>query len=139
MTYLRLPTRSRFAQVTAFRRRVRHHPARPIRIRAPLLAQHHKDLNSLPFSDLAAQARVIRSRHLAERGLGTCDLIVDPQCIIRFVYVTDLSVSAIRRMLRVLDACRPTSFPFNWNQGDPRSRRHKPQLTRMPRRASSPR
>ena len=47
--------------------------------------------------------------------------IVDPQGVIRFVYVTDLSASAATRdeVLRVLDALQTDELcPCNWQKGE---------------------
>jgi len=68
-------------------------------------------------------------RELSE-GLGILDkaagvplratFIVDPDGIIRFVYVTDLSVGrSPEEVLRVLDALQTDELcPCNWKQGD---------------------
>jgi alkyl hydroperoxide reductase subunit AhpC len=85
---------------------------------------HHKDLNKLPFPMLADVKRELTS------ALGILDkiegvaqratFIVDPQGIIRFVYVTDLSVGrSPQEVLRVLDALQTDELcPCNWKQGD---------------------
>ena len=65
---------------------------------------HHKDLNRLPFPMLADVKRELTS------ALG----------ILRFVYVTDLSVGRNpQEVLRVLDALQTDELcPCNWSQGD---------------------
>ncbi|MGB7928340.1 MAG: peroxiredoxin, partial [Terriglobales bacterium] len=69
-------------------------------------------------------------RHLCE-SLGILDLnagvaqratfIVDPQGVIRFVMVTDLSVGRNpQEVLRVLDALQTDELcPCNWKKGEP--------------------
>jgi alkyl hydroperoxide reductase subunit AhpC len=85
---------------------------------------HHEDLRDLPFPMLADVRR-----DLCEQ-LGILDLkagvaqratfIVDPQNIIRFVYVTDLSVGRNpQEVLRVLDALQTDELcPCNWKKGE---------------------
>lgn len=86
--------------------------------------QQHSDLNDLPFpmvSDI--------KRELTE-GLGILDAaqgvaqravyIVDPDNIIRFVMMTDLSVGRnAKEVLRVLDALQTDELcPCNWQKGE---------------------
>ena len=85
---------------------------------------HHSDLKDLPFPMLSD----IR-RELTEQ-LGILDpkegvaqraaFIVDPDGIIRFVYVTDLSVGRNpEEVLRVLDALQTDELcPCNWHKGE---------------------
>jgi lipoyl-dependent peroxiredoxin subunit C len=85
--------------------------------------ESHPDLKDLPFPMLSD----IR-RDLCEQ-LGILDLkagvaqratfIVDPEGIIRFVYVTDLSVGRNpQEVLRVLDALQTDELcPCNWQKG----------------------
>ncbi|HWZ12237.1 MAG TPA: peroxiredoxin [Acidobacteriaceae bacterium] len=85
---------------------------------------NHEDLRDLPFPMLADV-----KRDLCEQ-LGILDLkagvaqratfIVDPENIIRFVYVTDLSVGRNpQEVLRVLDALQTDELcPCNWNKGE---------------------
>ena len=85
---------------------------------------HHEDLKNLPFPMLSD----IR-RDLCEQ-LGILDLkagvaqratfIVDPEGIIRFVMVTDLSVGRNpQEVLRVLDALQTDELcPCNWKKGE---------------------
>jgi len=86
--------------------------------------QHHADLKSLPFPMLADI-----KRELSE-SLGILDpqegvsqratYIVDPNGIIRFAMVTDLSVGRnVKEVLRVLDALQTDELcPCNWNKGE---------------------
>jgi peroxiredoxin (alkyl hydroperoxide reductase subunit C) len=85
---------------------------------------HHADLTSLPFPMLADV-----KRKLCE-ALGILDplegvaqratFIVDPQNIIRFVSVNDLSVGRNpQEVLRVLDALQTDELcPCNWQRGE---------------------
>ena len=85
---------------------------------------NHADLKDLPFPMLSDI-----KRDLSEQ-LGILDLkagvsqratfIVDPQNVIRFVYVTDLSVGRNpQEVLRVLDALQTDDLcPCNWQKGE---------------------
>ena len=85
---------------------------------------HHEDLKNLPFPMLADV-----KRHLTEQ-LGILDpkegvaqratYIVDPEGIIRFAYVTDLSVGRNpQEVLRVLDALQTDELcACNWQKGE---------------------
>jgi len=84
---------------------------------------NHEDLKDLPFPMLADVKREICEQ------LGILDIkagvaqratfLVDPQGIIRFVYVTDLSVGrSPAEVLRVLDALQTDELcPCNWQKG----------------------
>ena len=86
--------------------------------------QNHKDLNDLPFPMLADIKRELST------GLGILDkqagvsqratYIVDPQGVIRFVMITDLSVGRnSAEVLRVLDALQSDELcPCNWKKGE---------------------
>ena len=86
---------------------------------------HHSDLKDLPFPMLADVKRELTT------ALGILDpkagvaqratFIVDPQGIIRFVMVTDLSVGRNpQEVLRVLDALQSDELcPCNWHKGEP--------------------
>jgi len=86
--------------------------------------QHHADLKNLPFPMLADV-----KRELSE-ALGILDpnegvsqratYIVDPDGIIRFSMVTDLSVGRnVKEVLRVLDALQTDELcPCNWSKGE---------------------
>jgi alkyl hydroperoxide reductase subunit AhpC len=85
---------------------------------------HHEDLRDLPFPMLADVKRELTT------ALGILDpeagvaqratFIVDPENIIRFVYVTDLSVGRNpQEVLRVLDALQTDELcPCNWQKGE---------------------
>lgn len=85
---------------------------------------NHEDLRDLPFPMLADVKRELSS------ALGILDpkegvaqratFIVDPDGIIRFVSVTDLSVGRnIDEVLRVLDALQTDELcPCNWQKGE---------------------
>ena len=84
----------------------------------------HDDLRDLPFPMLADIKRELSG------GLGIIDpeagvaqravYIVDPEGIIRFAMVTDLSVGRnVSEVLRVLDALQTDELcPCNWNKGE---------------------
>lgn len=84
----------------------------------------HEDLRELPFPMLADVKRELTG------ALGVLDpnegvaqratFIVDPDGIIRFVYVTDLNVGrSPEEVLRVLDALQTDELcPCNWKQGE---------------------
>jgi peroxiredoxin (alkyl hydroperoxide reductase subunit C) len=86
--------------------------------------QNHADLKDLPFAMLADTNRRLSS------ALGILDaqagvakratFLVDPEGIIRFVYVTDMSVGRNpAEVLRVLDALQTDELcPCNWSKGD---------------------
>lgn len=83
----------------------------------------HEDLKDLPFPMIADVKRELTS------ALGILDpqegvaqratFIVDPDNIIRFVYVTDLNVGrSPQEVLRVLDALQTDELcPCNWEKG----------------------
>ena len=83
-----------------------------------------EELKALPFPMLADLKRELSS------ALGILDpeagvaqratYIVDPQGVVRFVYVTDLSVGRNpEEVLRVLDALQTDELcPCNWHRGD---------------------
>lgn len=85
--------------------------------------QQKEELNNLPFPMLADVKRQLTS------DLGILDpqegvaqratFIVDPDGIIRFTMVTDLSVGRnVKEVLRVLDALQTDELcPCNWNKG----------------------
>ena len=85
---------------------------------------HHKDLNSLPFPMLADIKRELSQElGILDKGEGVClraTFIVDPDNIIRFVSVNDLSVGRNpQEVLRVLDALQTDELcPCNWQKGD---------------------
>jgi lipoyl-dependent peroxiredoxin subunit C len=83
----------------------------------------HEDLKHLPFpmlSDLKRQLSAALGVLDPEAGIAQrATYIVDPQGVIRFVYVTDLSVGrSPEEVLRVLDALQTDELcPCNWKQG----------------------
>jgi alkyl hydroperoxide reductase subunit AhpC len=86
--------------------------------------KHHEDLKDLPFPMLADVKREFTT------ALGILDpeagvaqratFIVDPENIVRFIYVTDLSVGRNpQEVLRVLDALQTDELcPCNWQKGE---------------------
>jgi peroxiredoxin (alkyl hydroperoxide reductase subunit C) len=86
--------------------------------------QQHPDLKNLPFPMLADVKRELTG------ALGVLDpeagvaqrstFLVDPEGIIRFVYVTDLNVGrSPDEVLRVLDALQTDELcPCNWHKGE---------------------
>lgn len=85
---------------------------------------HHKDLNHLPFPMLSDIRReLISELGILDKNEGVAQratFLVDPQGVIRFVYVTDLSVGRNpAEVLRVLDALQTDELcPCNWKQGE---------------------
>ncbi len=85
--------------------------------------QNHKDLNQLPFPMLSDIKRELStSLGIIDEAEGVAQratFIVDPQGIIRFVYVTDLSVGRNpKEVLRILDGLQTDELcPCNWEKG----------------------
>lgn len=85
---------------------------------------HHKDLNKLPFPMLADIKReLVSALGILDKAEGVAQratFLVDPEGIIRFVYVTDLSVGRNpAEVLRVLDALQTDELcPCNWKKGE---------------------
>ncbi len=85
---------------------------------------HHADLKDLPFPMLADVKRELsESLGIIDPNAGVCQratFIVDPENIIRFVSVNDLSVGRNpEEVLRVLDALQTDELcPCNWKQGE---------------------
>ena len=85
---------------------------------------HEKDLENLPFPMLADVKRELTASLGildAEEGVAQrATYIVDPDGIIRFVYVTDLSVGRNpKEVLRVLDALQTGELcPCDWKKGE---------------------
>ena len=83
-----------------------------------------QELRDLPFpilSDIKRQLSVRLGILDAEAGVAQrATFIVDPQGVIRFVYVTDLNVGrSPEEVLRVLDALQTDELcPCNWQQGE---------------------
>jgi peroxiredoxin (alkyl hydroperoxide reductase subunit C) len=85
--------------------------------------QNHKDLQHLPFPMLADVKRELsQSLGILDEAEGVAQratYIVDPEGIIRFVYVTDLNVGRNpNEVLRVLDGLQTDELcPCNWEKG----------------------
>src|SRR3954453_10001164 len=86
--------------------------------------QNHADLKALPFAMLSDLKRELsQSLGILDKAEGVClraTFIVDPDSIIRFVSVNDLSVGRNpQEVLRVLDALQTDELcPCNWQKGD---------------------
>ena len=84
----------------------------------------HKDLNDLPFPMLADIKRELSQAlgilHKEEGVALRATFIVDPENVIRFVSVNDLSVGRNpQEVLRVLDGLQTDELcPCNWQKGD---------------------
>ena len=84
---------------------------------------HHEDLKNLPFPMLADVKRELtRQLGIIDENAGVAQratFVVDPEGVIRFVYVTDLSVGRNpQEVLRVLDALQTDELcPCNWQKG----------------------
>lgn len=84
---------------------------------------HHADLKDLPFPMLADIKRDLTGQlGILDEKAGVAQratYIVDPEGIIRFAYVTDLSVGRNpQEVLRVLDALQTDELcPCNWQKG----------------------
>jgi peroxiredoxin (alkyl hydroperoxide reductase subunit C) len=83
----------------------------------------HKDLKGLPFpmladlrKDLSAALGILDEEGVAKRAT----FVVDPQGVIRFASVTDMSVGRnVNEVVRVLDALQTDELcPCNWQRGD---------------------
>ena len=85
---------------------------------------HHEDLKDLPFPMLADIKRELSQElGILDKNEGVClraTFIVDPDGIIRFAYVNDLSVGRNpAEVLRVLDALQTDELcPCNWQKGE---------------------
>lgn len=85
--------------------------------------QNHQDLKNLPFPMLSDIKRELStSLGILDENEGVSQratYIVDPDGIIRFVYVTDLSVGRNpKEVLRVLDGLQTDELcPCNWEKG----------------------
>lgn len=86
--------------------------------------QNHADLKDLPFPMLADIKRELSGAlGILDQKAGVAQratFIVDPEGVIRFVYVTDLDVGRNpQEVLRVLDALQTDELcPCNWQKGD---------------------
>jgi peroxiredoxin (alkyl hydroperoxide reductase subunit C) len=85
----------------------------------------HADLRDLPFPMLADVKRELCTElGILDPKAGVAQratFVVDPEGIIRFVYVTDLSVGRNpEEVIRVLDALQTDELcPCNWQKGEP--------------------
>jgi peroxiredoxin (alkyl hydroperoxide reductase subunit C) len=85
----------------------------------------HKDLRSLPYPMLADTRRELSTAlgilHRQEGVPLRATFIVDPEGVIRFASVNDLSVGRnVDEVLRVLDALQTDELcPCNWKRGEP--------------------
>lgn len=85
--------------------------------------QSHADLKDLPFPMLADIKRELSGAlGIIDENEGVAQratFIVDPEGIIRFVYVTDLSVGRNpKEVLRILDGLQTDELcPCNWEKG----------------------
>ncbi|TWT03160.1 peroxiredoxin [Reyranella sp. CPCC 100927] len=86
--------------------------------------QNHADLKALPFPMLADIKRELSSAFgILDKQEGVAlraTFVVDPEGVIRFVSVNDLSVGRNpAEVLRVLDALQTDELcPCNWQKGD---------------------
>jgi peroxiredoxin (alkyl hydroperoxide reductase subunit C) len=86
--------------------------------------QNHPDLKTLPFPMLADIKRELSSAFgILDKQEGVAlraTFVVDPDGVIRFVSVNDLSVGRNpQEVLRVLDALQTDELcPCNWQKGD---------------------
>jgi lipoyl-dependent peroxiredoxin subunit C len=86
--------------------------------------EHHEDLRDLPFPMLSDIKRDLTEQlGILDPAAGVAQratFVVDPDNIIRFVYVTDLSVGRNpQEVLRVLDALQTDELcPCNWTKGE---------------------
>jgi lipoyl-dependent peroxiredoxin subunit C len=87
--------------------------------------QNHADLKDLPFPMLADTKRELsQALGVLHKDAGVplrATFIVDPEGVIRYVSVNDLSVGRnVDEVLRVLDALQTDELcPCNWKKGDP--------------------
>ena len=86
--------------------------------------RQHPDLKDLPFPMLADIKRELTGQlGIIDENAGVAQratYLVDPEGVIRFAYVTDLSVGRNpQEVLRVLDALQTDELcPCNWNKGE---------------------
>jgi peroxiredoxin (alkyl hydroperoxide reductase subunit C) len=86
--------------------------------------ENHPDLKNIPFPMLSDIKRELSGKlGILDLKAGVClraTFIVDPENIIRFVYVNDLSVGRNpQEVLRVLDALQTGELcPCDWHKGE---------------------
>ena len=83
----------------------------------------HKDLTNLPYPMLAGGVQLPAALGILDPKAGVAQralYIVDPEGVIRFVYVTDLSVGRDpKEVIRVLDALQSGELcPCSWKKGE---------------------
>lgn len=87
--------------------------------------EHHPDLRQLPYPMLADTRRELSGAlgilHRDEGVALRATFIVDPEGVIRWASVNDLSVGRnVNEVLRVLDALQSGELtPCNWEKGQP--------------------
>src|SRR5687767_4002105 len=87
--------------------------------------QQHADLKTLPYPMLADTKRELSAAlgvlHKQEGVPLRATFVVDPEGVIRFASVNDLSVGRnVDEVLRVLDALQTDELcPCNWKKGEP--------------------
>ena len=85
----------------------------------------HPDLKDLPYALLADYKRELASAlgilHPEEGVALRATFVIDPQGVVRWVNVNDLSVGrSVDEVLRVLDALQTDELcPCNWSKGEP--------------------
>ncbi len=85
---------------------------------------HHDDLRNLPFPMLSdIKHELSKELGIIDPNAGVCQratFIVDPQGVIRWVSVNDLSVGRnVDEVIRVLDALQTDELcPCNWKKGE---------------------
>ena len=85
---------------------------------------HHDDLRNLPFPMLSdIKHELSKELGIIDPNAGVCQratFIVDPQGLIRWVSVNDLSVGRnVDEVIRVLDALQTDELcPCNWKKGE---------------------
>jgi alkyl hydroperoxide reductase subunit AhpC len=86
--------------------------------------QNHKDLMDLQIPMIADYNKELASQlgilHPKDKVPLRATFILDQDDIVRFVYITDLSVGRnVKEVLRVLDALQTDELcPCNWKQGE---------------------
>jgi len=86
--------------------------------------QHHEDLKDLQFPMLADNTKYLSEElgilHPTDKVPFRATYIVDPEGIVRWVSVNDLSVGRnVKEVLRTLDALQTDELcPCNWEKGE---------------------
>ncbi len=85
---------------------------------------HHKDLNDLKFPMIADTSKSLAEElgilSAEEKVAYRATYIIDPEGIVRWVSINDLSVGrSVAEVLRVLDALQTDELcPCNWTKGE---------------------